>query len=562
MEHTIRKYALNNAYKHEGKANPKSLVGSVIREFPESKKDLKSLMIKINEIVKHVNSMESEEQYLELQKVAPELLEDKKEDTRLKPLDNVSKKGVVMRFAPSPSGPMHIGHAATGGLSALYVKEYGGKFILRIEDTNSDNIYEPAYKMLPSEGKWLFGKDIEVIVQSDRLEIYYDYVERLIKLNSAYICTCSGDDFRKYSLDKQECPCRAIVLSETKKRWKRMFEGFEPGEAVVRFKSNMQHPNPAMRDFPLARINDSSHPKKKQKYRVWPLMNLSVAVDDIEFGMTHIIRAKEHADNAKRQKMIFDVLGKTFPETYFLGRYKFEDLEISASKTKEKIAEGLFCGWDDIRLPTIVSLKRRGYQADAFLNLAKHMGLSSTDKVLSQKDYYHLLDSYNRELIEDKANRLFLVENPVEIKIEKAPKKKVELHVHPDHPKRGKRILNIHEEIFIDEGDLNRMKEGKLHRLIDGFNFIKKGTKFIFDSEDYENFKTSKNKGLIIHYLPKKKNMIAFELFKPDGKVSTGIAEEGVKDLKVGSIIQAERVGYCRLDSNDKNEYVFWFTHK
>ena len=62
--------------------------------------------------------------------------------------------------------------------------------------------------------------------------------------------------------------------------------------------------------------------------------------------------------------------------------------------------------------------------------------------------------------------------------------------------------------------------------------------------------------------MAKKKNMVAFELFKPDGKVSIGIAEEGVKDLKVGSVIQAERVGYCRLESTEKKEYVFWFTHK
>src|SRR4030042_256112 len=85
--------------------------------------------------------------------------------------------------------------------------------------------------------------------------------------------------------------------------------GFREGQAVLRFKSDMKHKNPAMRDFPLARIVLTEHPRQKNKYRVWPLMNLAVTVDDIEMKMTHIIRGKDHLDNAKRQEMIYKVLG-------------------------------------------------------------------------------------------------------------------------------------------------------------------------------------------------------------------------------------------------------------
>ncbi len=72
-----------------------------------------------------------------------------------------------------------------------------------------------------------------------------------------------------------------------------------------------------MRDFPLARINLTEHARQKKKYRVWPLMNLAVAVDDIEMKMTHIIRAKEHRDNAERQKMILKFLER---KSNFLGQ--------------------------------------------------------------------------------------------------------------------------------------------------------------------------------------------------------------------------------------------------
>jgi len=86
-------------------------------------------------------------------------------------------------------------------------------------------------------------------------------------------------------------------------------KGFKMGEAVLRFKSKegMKHKNPAMRDFPLARINETSHARQKNKYRVWPLMNLSVTVDDIEMKIDSYYSWKDHKDNAERQKMIYEV---------------------------------------------------------------------------------------------------------------------------------------------------------------------------------------------------------------------------------------------------------------
>lgn len=126
-------------------------------------------------------------------------------------------------------------------------------------------------------------------------------------------------------------------------------------------------------------------------------MNLAVTVDDIEMKMTHVIRAKEHRDNAKRQEMIYKVLGKKFPVTMFLGRYHFKDLELSTSKTRKAIEEGKYSGWDDLRLPTIASLKKRGYKPEAFKAMAVERGISEVDKVISQKDFFELLDKFNKK---------------------------------------------------------------------------------------------------------------------------------------------------------------------
>jgi len=308
-----------------------------------------------------------------------------------------------MRFAPSPSGALHIGHAMTACLSYAYVKKYGGKFYIRIEDTNPENIYNGAHKLIRKDAEWLFEGKAKIIIQSERMDLYYGYAAGLVEKGNAYICTCSGDDFREFSKDKQDCPCRKLGIKEHIGRWEKMLDkkGYKEGEAVLRFKSleGMQHKNPAMRDFPLARVNLTKHPLQGNKYRVWPLMNLAVTVDDIDLGMTHIIRAKEHIDNAKRQEMIYESLGlkKKYPWVGFLGRIHLKGLKLSASQMARDISEGKYSGWDDKELPTIASLSKQKYKPEAFLKLSEHIGLNEVDKTLDKKEYFRLLDLFNSE---------------------------------------------------------------------------------------------------------------------------------------------------------------------
>ncbi len=114
--------------------------------------------------------------------------------------------------------------------------------------------------------------------------------------------------------------------------------------------------------------------------------------------MTHIIRAKEHRDNAERQKMIYSVFKKKYPWTFFLGRYKFTDLAISKRKILAGIQEGKFSGFDDPSLPTLASLRKRGYKPEAFVKFAEQRGLSEVDKVLSREDFFKLLDNFNKQV--------------------------------------------------------------------------------------------------------------------------------------------------------------------
>lgn len=569
IEDSILKYALQNAIKFKGKANSGALVGKILGEDPSLKSQMKDLMPKINKIVSEVNSLSLEEQTHKLEEIAPEMLEKKVAEKKgLKELEDADEGEVIMRFAPSPSGPMHIGHAATGSLSSLYADKYNGKFYLRIEDTNSSNIYVPAYEMIPKEAEWLFENVEEVIVQSSRVEIYYDYIKKLIDMEKAYVCTCSPEKFKEFSDNKENCPCRGKSKDENMKDWQRMLRTtddiFMEGEAVGRFKTDMQHKNPAMRDFPIFRINDEEHPKTGKEYRVWPLMNLSVAVDDMEYGMTHIIRAKEHADNAKKQEYIFEAFDKPFPKTYFLGRFKFTDLEISASKTKARIENGEFDGWDDIRLPFLDALRRRGFHPHCFKKLSVEIGLSSVDKVFTKEEYFKTLAAFNKEIIESSSNRFFMIKNSVQIEVNGSDAffgKEVELDLHPDN-KKGGRHFDVDGRFLIEKEDFDKIKDDEIVRLIDCVNIKKLGKSFEYVSEKYEDFKNSDGKK-IIHWLPYNENqLVNIEILMPDKTKIIAQAEKSIDLVNVDDVVQFERFGFCRLDSEDKGIKKFWFGHK
>lgn len=395
-------YGLKNAIEHGGK----SVAGAVIAGLFNHglKKDkIKDEMPGIQKVLNEINKLSVDDQKKEFSKYE-DLIGHRVEREGLPELLNVKKGKVITRFAPSPSGALTLGHILTIGPNYLYVKKYGGKFYIRIEDTNPDNIYKPAYNMIEKEARWLCDDNVEIIIQSKRMNLYYKYAEKLINSGDAYVCDCDSEIFRELILRKEACPCRKISKKENSERWKKMLskskDAYKQGEVVLRFKSDLGHKNPAMRDFALARINITSHPLQKKKYRVWPLMNLGVVTDDIELGMTHIIRGKDHKDNSERQKMMYKALGKEklFPWVGFIGRLHFKDLEMSASKMRQGVDSGKYSGWDDPKLPTVASLKKRGYKPESFWQFVEQRGINEVDKIIDKKDFFEVLDRYNNKV--------------------------------------------------------------------------------------------------------------------------------------------------------------------
>ncbi|MBW3001547.1 glutamate--tRNA ligase [Candidatus Woesearchaeota archaeon] len=559
----IRNWALQNALKYSGTANQGAVIGKLLSANPDLKKELKTLGKEISTIISEVNKLGEEKQRKELEKNAPELLEEKPKEKRegLKPLKDAKEGKVAVRFAPSPSGPLHLGHAYGLSINSEYARMYKGKLFLRIEDTDPSNIYEPGYELVPTDAKWLTKDNVaETLFQSDRLGYYYDHMEKLISAGNAYVCTCDPDEFREMISKKKACPCRELSIKEQEARWAKMFGEYKPGEAVCRIKTDVAHKNPAMRDWPAMRINDHVHPRQGTKHRVWPLMNFSVAIDDHLLGLTHVINGKEHADGAKRQKYIFDYFKWKRPTYINWGRINFVGLELSCSKTKQKIEYGEYDDWDDIRLPFMPALRRRGFQPGAFIKFAVDIGLTLTDKTVTKEEFFKTLEAFNKEIIDPVSDRYFFVEDPIEVTISKAPTQDIALKLHPDKLEKGMRVFKCNEKFYLARADNKILKANKLYRLMDCLNFKKKGQELVFEGKNYSDYK---DKGeMIIHWLPVSKDLVDVEVLMPDKTTVKGLGEAGLSKLKAGDIVQLERFGFCRLDAKKGKKLKFWFTHR
>ena len=391
-------------------------------------------------IVAKVNSLSLDEQKEEMEKFNLEVKTQKQvKEVGLQELPG-THENIVLRFAPNPSGPLHIGHTRAAVPNAEYVKRHDGKLILRIEDTDPKRVFEPAYEMIPEDLEWLGIHPDEIVYQSDRFEIYYDYARHLIEKGAAYMCTCDGATFKELKDDCKACPCRSNSVNENLELWEK-FDTMEAGEAVLRLKTDIQHKNPAIRDWVAMRLVDEKHPRLGNKYRIYPMMNFSVALDDHLMGMTHVLRGKDHLANSEKQKYLYNHMGWDVPEFIHYGRLKMEDITLSTSKALAGIEEGIYSGWDDPRLGTLRAVARRGINPKAIYDLITEIGVKMADSAISWKKIYGL----NRNLLEPIANRYFFVENPILVNVNgyEAGSVVIERPLHADYLDRGNRLLTF-----------------------------------------------------------------------------------------------------------------------
>ncbi|MBW2017659.1 MAG: glutamate--tRNA ligase [Deltaproteobacteria bacterium] len=270
---------------------------------------------------------------------------------------------IVTRFPPSPTGYLHIGGARTALFNWLFARQKGGKFILRIEDTDRERSTPEATNAILESLRWLgLDWDEGPYFQSERYPIYQEFIERLLSAGKAYHCHCSPEDLekrRKEALAKGLKPkydgrCRDLGLDPT------------PG-SVVRLKAP-QTGKTVFHDLvkgPLSFNNEELDDLILRRSNGMPTYHLAVVVDDITMGMTHIIRGDDHVNNTPRQIHIYQALGEPLPH------YAHVPMILGPDRTRLSKRHGA---------TSVLAYRDMGYLPHALLNALVRLGWSYGDQ--------------------------------------------------------------------------------------------------------------------------------------------------------------------------------------
>jgi len=556
--------ALYNALKHGGKAQVDAILGPMMGEHPEFREHGDAVPGVVAPVVQRVNGMSASEQRARLAELAPErvadLDSDGDEQHPLPDLPDAEEGAVRMRVAPNPNSPWHIGHARMAAVVGTYKQRYDGEFVCRFDDTDPETKRpDPdAYDAILDAIDYLGFSPDEVVLASDRLETYYEHARALIDAGGAYTCSCPAADFSELKNAGKACPHREKNADRVHEEFEAMVDGeYSGGEMVLRVRTEIEHKNPALRDWVAFRIVDTPHPRSEAAdYRCWPMLDFQSGVDDHLTGVTHIIRGIDLQDSAKRQAFVYDYFGWEYPEVVHWGHVEVDeyDVPLSSSTLQEYIQAGRLDGWDDPRAPTVASLRRRGIEGAAIVNAMVELGTSTSNVDLSMSAVY----AHNRELIDDETDRAFLVRDDpergggaVERQVLGGPAAG-EPPVHPDHDERGTRRVPVASGVLVEGSDLPDHGD---RIWLKGFGCVRH-TRDALEYVDADLSVVREGEVDVVHWVPADAN-VDVRMRTPDGDVS-GYAEPGVLEYDPGDRLQFERVGFVRLDDVGERTVAYY----
>lgn len=552
----IRKHALKNR-KQYGTTNPKSIIGKVIADFPDAKKDMGKTMGEAEKICEEVNALDENSLDGELSKYT---FEEKKHEDKGLELPNAEEGKVVTRFPPEPSGYPHIGHAKAIFLNREAADKYKGRMLLRFDDTNPEK-EKPEYVDAIKEGfEWLGVKwDGEETYASDYMEELYGYARKMIEGEKAYVCDCPSAEVKKGRETGEACACRALGKEENLKRWEGMLNSkYSAGEAILRYKGDLNSENTAMRDPALFRIILFAHYRQGERYRIWPSYDFAAPILDSVEGVTHAMRTKEYELRNPLYFAILADLGLRKPELVEYARLAIKNAPISKRYITPLVKEGKVSGWDDPRLPTLRGLRRRGILPEAIRNFVLSFGIS---KVESEPGWEKLLNE-NRKLLDPAANHYFFVPGPVMVIVKGAPARTVELRLHPK--KEGVRKYAVKDKFYVPSKEVEGMREGDVFRLKDLYSVRISARTGDAISAEYSREEVGKEKKLQWVCEPlgcevlKPGDLLRGSEYNPESLASEkGYCEKAVLELEKGTVVQFERYGFCRLDSREPLRFIY-----
>lgn len=304
-------------------------------------------------------------------------------------------KEVRVRYAPSPTGHLHIGNARTALFNYLFARSQNGKFIIRIEDTDASRNIEGGEESQLEYLNWLgldwdesvdVGGDFGPYRQSERNDLYKKHYDELLEKGLAYKCYCTAEELeaeREAQSARDEMPrysgkCRHLTAEEQAEK---IAEGREPS---IRFavpqgktytfndivKDNVSFESDGIGDFVIVKKDGI------------PTYNFAVAIDDQHMEITHVLRGDDHISNTPRQMMIFEAFGWEYP--------KFGHMTLIVNESRRKLSKR-----DESIIQFIEQYEELGYLPEALFNFIVLLGWSpeGEDEIFTKEEFISIFDA-------------------------------------------------------------------------------------------------------------------------------------------------------------------------
>ncbi|KAJ4961096.1 hypothetical protein NE237_021006 [Protea cynaroides] len=480
---------------------------------------------------------------------------------------------VWLRFAPEPSGYLHIGHSKAALLNQYFAQRYQGHMIIRFDDTNPSKESNEFVENLLKDIDTLGITYEKVTYTSDYFPQLMEMAERLIRQRKAYVDDTPREQMQKERMDGIESKCRNNSPEKNLELWKEMIAGTERGlKCCLRGKLNMQDPNKSLRDPVYYRCNPVPHHRIGSKYKIYPTYDFACPFVDAIEGITHALRSSEYHDRNAQYYRILEDMELRKVHIYEFSRLNMVYTLLSKRKLLWFVENGKVDGWDDPRFPTVQGIVRRGLKIEALVQFILEQGASKNLNLME----WDKLWTINKKIIDPVCPRhtAVVVEQRVMLTLMDGPEKPF-VRIIPRHKKyegAGSKATTYTKRIWIDHADAVCVSQGEEITLMDWGNAVVKEILKDQDGNVTEligvlhlegSVKTTKLK---LTWLPVIDELVNLSLFEFDYLITKKKLEEGedfvdvlnpwtkketaalgdsnMRNLKRGDIIQLERKGY------------------
>jgi glutaminyl-tRNA synthetase len=525
--------------------------------------------------------------------------------------DGLPKNKLRFRFPPEPNGYLHIGHTKAIGISFGLGETYNAPVNLRFDDTNPTKEDQEYVDAIKEDISWLGYKWDKEVYSSDYFEQLNIWALQMIKEGKAYVDSQSSEAI---AIQKgtptqpgQNSPFRNRSVEENLALFEQMKNGeFKAGTHVLRAKIDMKHVNMLMRDPLMYRILHADHHRTGSTWCIYPMYDWAHGESDYLEQISHSLCSlefKPHRDLYDWFKNIVFNYKKDslhlIPKQREFARLNLSYTIMSKRKLLKLVEDNVVSGWDDPRMPTISGLRRRGYTPTSIRNFVEKVGVAKRDNIIDVS----LLEFCVREDLNKKAARMMAVLDPIKLVIQNYPEGNeewLEAENNPEDESAGSRTVPFSKNLYIERDDFKEEANSKYFRLSLGKEvrlknaFIVKAERVVKDengtileihcSYDPKSLSGSgtpeslrKVKGtlhwvsikhalevevreydrLFLHEAPDSQTEDFSTFVNPNSlKVRTAFVEPHIKDARVGTQFQFQRIGYFNVDKDSSATHL------